>query len=129
MNRRLLLLVLLWGRMALGQVQSTLNQADRQFDRLSFSKAAELYEEALGKTNSLTEAQRRSALVQLAYSYRQLNDMKNAERAYSNLLVNGELPADLSQHYLYYAQALASNGKYEAAQKAYSRYEAVQGKS
>lgn len=128
MNRLLLLVVLLWGRMALGQVQSTLSQADRQFDRLSFSKAAELYEEALGKTNNLTEAQRRSALVQLAYSYRQLNDMKNAERAYSNLLVNGELPADLSQHYLYYAQALASNGKYEAAQKAYGRYEATQGK-
>lgn len=128
MNRFLLLLILFWGRMAAGQTLSTISQADRQFDRLSFAKAAELYEEALGKANSLTDAQRRSALVQLAYSYRQLNDMKNAERAYSNLLVNGELPADLSQHYLYYAQVLASNGKYEAAQKAYDRYEAMQGK-
>lgn len=126
MNRFLLILLLLGARMAVGQVQPLVTQADRYFDRLSFAKAAELYEEALGKVNSMTDAQRRSALVQLAYSYRQLNDMKNAERAYNNLLVNGQLPADLSQHYLYYAQALASNGKYEAAQTAYNHYEESQ---
>lgn len=126
MRRFLLIVTLFCGHLAAGQVQSLLNQADRQFDRLSFAKAAELYEEALGKSSDITDAQRRSALVQLAYSYRQLNDMKNAERAYSNLLVNGELPADLTQHYLYYAQALASNGKYEAAQATYNRYEALQ---
>lgn len=122
MTRFYTILVLLCLIAGAGQAQSLAKQAERQYDRLSFAKAAELYEQLLSKPAGLSDAERRTAMSQLAYSYRQLRDMKNAERVYAQLLSEGQLPAELAPHYLYYAQALASNGKYTDAQTAYNRY-------
>jgi outer membrane protein OmpA-like peptidoglycan-associated protein/tetratricopeptide (TPR) repeat protein len=117
---------LLW--LLIGQVfaQSLSKQADRQFDQLAYAQAVNLYEQALTGTASLPENERRAAKVKLGYSYHQIHDTKNAERVYRDLIAGGELPPEYSQSYLYYAQALASNGKYREAQEIYEKYSNVQ---
>src|SRR5205823_2558667 len=62
----------------------------------------------------------RDAMIKLGYSYRKLEDTRNAERIYSELIKSN---TDLdSEVYLYYAQSLAQNGKYRESQKMYSQY-------
>lgn len=107
--------------------QSLIKQADRQFDQLAFSKAADLYERALSDPKALSETERRSGKARLGYSYHQLRDMKNAERVYQELINSDNvLPGEFNPYYLYYAQTLASNGKYREAQAAYARYSTLQ---
>ena len=106
--------------------QSLMKQADRQFDQLAYAKAIELYEKALTNPNSIAETDRRDARAKLGYSYQQTRDMPNAERVYRDLIHEGDLPADYVKCYLFYAQALASNGKYREAQEAYDKYGKVQ---
>lgn len=106
--------------------QSLVKQGNRQFDQLAYAKAIELYEKALVNPSAVPEAERRDARAKLAYSYQQTRDMPNAERVYHDLLSEGNLPADYVKCYLFYAQALASNGKYREAQEAYEKYGKVQ---
>ncbi|GAB3222864.1 carboxypeptidase regulatory-like domain-containing protein [Spirosoma arcticum] len=106
--------------------QSLTKQADRQFDQLAYAKAADLYEKALTNPATLTDAERRAAKIRLAYSYRQARDTRNAERAYRELIAEGDSSADYAQYHLYYAQALISNGKYHEAEGAYNKYYALQ---
>lgn len=106
--------------------QSVSKQADRQFEQLAYARAVDLYEQALGSPASLSDSERRTAKVRLGYSYHQIHDTKNAERVYRELLAEGELPVEYSQSYLYYAQALASNGKYREAQQIYEKYTKTQ---
>ncbi len=105
--------------------QSPVRQADRQFDLLAYSKAIELYEQALSDKKSWVEADRMATLNKLAYSYRQVHDDQNALRVYQEMLSKGDLPAEYASAYLHYAQALASNGKYAQAQEAYEKYMAT----
>ena len=121
MTRILSLLAFIWLSTNIGLAQS-LKQADRQFEQLAYAKAAELYEQVLKTPTSLSEAELRAAKAKLGYSYQQLRDMPNAERIYRELITAGNLPPEYSQCYLYYAQALASNGKYREAQEAYDKY-------
>ena len=106
--------------------QSIVKQADRQFDLLAYSKAADLYEQALQNNTVVSKGEVRAARAKLGYSYRQVRDMQGAERVYRELIADGDLPAEYVQCYLYYAQALASNGKYQEAQDAYEKYTNVQ---
>lgn len=106
--------------------QSLTKQADHQFDLLAYAKAADLYEQAIQNVKSLPEAEIRAARAKLAYSYRQIRDTQKAEQHYRDLIAMGELPGEFAQCYLYYAQALASNGKYREAQEAYDKYNSVQ---
>ncbi len=104
------------------RAQSLLKQADRQFDRLSYMSATDLYEQVLKTPAALTEGELRAVRAKLAYSYRQIRDTPNAEKAYRELLSAGDLPVEYADSYLYYAQALAANGKYREAQEAYETY-------
>lgn len=106
--------------------QSVVKQADRQFDLLAYTKAADLYEQAIQNNVLTNKAERLAARAKLAYSYRQVRDTQAAERVYRDLIADGDLTAEYNQCYLYYAQALASNGKYREAQEAYEKYNAVQ---
>lgn len=106
--------------------QSLTKQADNQFNLMAYSKAAEYYEQALQNTKSMPDTDVRAAKAKLAYSYRQIRDSQKAEQAYRDLITMGDLPGEYVQCYLYYAQALASNGKYREAQEAYEKYNAVQ---
>jgi outer membrane protein OmpA-like peptidoglycan-associated protein len=100
------------------QAQSKLKAANRQFENLTYLDAIRLYEEYLReKTDPVG---RMEALKKLAYSYRKMQDTRNAERIYADLL--RDYPDVESENYLYYAQALAGNQKYRESQKYYSVY-------
>ncbi|MCX6215105.1 OmpA family protein [Spirosoma sp.] len=103
------------------QAQSArLRAANKQFDDLSYVSAVRAYEEFLRTDKKRDAADTRDALIKLGYSYRKLQDTRNAERIYGELV---KTYTDLdSEIYLYYAQALASNGKYRDSQKMYSQY-------
>ena len=106
--------------------QSLVKQADAQFGQLAYAQAIGLYEQALSDSASLSDAERLDARAKLGYSYQQTRDMKNAERVYHDLIGNGNLSADYTKCYLFYAQALAGNGKYREAQAAYDKYGTLQ---
>lgn len=105
----------------LSSFAQTLKDAEYQFDQMSYLNASQLFEQALKGKN--TDAQRQSILLKLAYSYRQMRDTQNAERVYAELLSkNPVLSGNDTKAYLYYAQALASNGKYKESQDVYEQY-------
>lgn len=106
--------------------QSLTKKADQQFNQLSYTRAIELYEQALANSGKLTDDERRNARAKLGYSYQQTHDTQNAERVYHDLINGSALSADYNKYYLFYAQALASNGKYREAQEAYDKYGSVQ---
>jgi outer membrane protein OmpA-like peptidoglycan-associated protein len=108
------------------QAQSArLRAANKQFDNLSYVGAVRAYEDFLRVDKKKDPAETREAMIKLGYSYRRLNDFRNAERAYGELV---KAYTDLdSEIYLYYAQALAANKKYRESQKMYSQYGEKQG--
>lgn len=115
-----MLLTMLLGFKAVAQ-SSLIRQANRQYDLLSYSSAVGLYEQAL--KGKVAETDKLPAMLKLAFSYRQIRDTQNAERVYRDVLATGqELAGDDSKALLYYAQALASNGKYKESQEAYDRF-------
>ena len=97
-----------------------LRSANRAFDDYSYADAVRGYEDFLRTDKKTDPVERKEALEKLAYSYRRLQDTRNAERVYGELIENFT-DAD-SRNYLYYAQALASNGKYRESQRMYSKY-------
>lgn len=97
-----------------------LRSANRAFDDYSYADAVRGYEDFLRTDKKTDPVERKEALEKLAYSYRRLQDTRNAERVYGELVENFT-DAD-SRNYLYYAQALASNGKYRESQRMYSKY-------
>ncbi|MFN4146171.1 MAG: OmpA family protein [Runella sp.] len=101
-----------------------LRSANRAFDDYSYVEAVRGYEDFLRTDRKSDPTERKEALEKLAYCYRRLQDSKNAERIYAELIENF---ADTdSRNYLYYAQALANNGKYRESQRLYSRYAEMQ---
>ncbi|MGA0558344.1 OmpA family protein [Larkinella sp. VNQ87] len=103
------------------QAQSArLKAADKQFENLAYANAARAYEDFLKADKGKDPAETQEAYTKLAYSYRALQDTRNAERVYADLL--REFPEADSKNYLYYAQALAANGNYRESQKMYSKY-------
>jgi outer membrane protein OmpA-like peptidoglycan-associated protein len=106
--------------------QSVLSQANREYTNLAYMKAAELYEKAL-KENTKDSTLKREVLIKMANSYRMIRDNRNAERAYRLAIANNkDLTGENVSCYLYYAQALASNGKYEEARDAYDKFSKMQ---
>lgn len=101
-----------------------LRAANRQFENMSYLSAIRLYEEYMRLDKKKEPAERKEALTKLGYSYRRMQDSRNAERVYEDLIKEYD---DLeSESYLYYAQALAQNGKHRDSQKMYSKYGEMQ---
>ncbi|MET3127946.1 outer membrane protein OmpA-like peptidoglycan-associated protein/tetratricopeptide (TPR) repeat protein [Arcicella rosea] len=98
--------------------QTKLKEANYQFEKLSYLEAIRQYEDFL-KENKDPKV-KLEILKKLAFSYRKIQDTRNAERVFSNLIK--DFPDVESEQYLYYAQALASNQKYRESQKYYSLY-------
>lgn len=119
---RLLLLSTVFSMLALAaQAQSArMKAANKQFESLAYANASRTYEEFLRLDKRRDSAETQEAYTKLAYSYRALQDTKNAERVYADLLK--QFPETDSKNYLYYAQALAANGKYRDSQRMYSQY-------
>lgn len=103
---------------------SRLRTANAEFEKMAYAQALRYYEAFLGSDNNKKE-QEKEALIKLAFCYRKLQDTKNAERVYKDLFKNFEEGLD-SEQFLFYAQALANNGKYRESQKMYSRYGELQ---
>jgi outer membrane protein OmpA-like peptidoglycan-associated protein/tetratricopeptide (TPR) repeat protein len=116
----LLILVLCASLTAFGQ--SVVQQAERQFDLLAYTAAIDLFEQSL--KGKIAGADKTRILRKLAYSYRQVRDAPNAERVYRELISsnNGDFSGDDAKVYLYFAQSLASNGKYKESQEAYDKF-------
>ncbi len=103
----------------------SLKDAEYEFNKMSYLNAAEMFEQVL--KGKLSDSEKQSARLKLAYAYRQIRDTQNAERVYRELISGGsQLSGDASKAYLYYAQALASNGKYKDSQEAYEKYSKVE---
>ncbi|MBA4852157.1 carboxypeptidase regulatory-like domain-containing protein [Emticicia sp. BO119] len=94
--------------------------ANRSFDNISYIEAIRNYEDYLRAAKRGTP-EVKEALTKLAYSYRKVQDSRNAELTYAELLEAYGNDVE-SEIYLYYAQALANNGKYKESQKMYSKY-------
>ncbi|HEY1057060.1 MAG TPA: carboxypeptidase regulatory-like domain-containing protein [Emticicia sp.] len=97
-----------------------LKSANRNFDNISYIEAIRNYEDYLRSAKKGTP-EVKEALTKLAYCYRKVQDSRNAELTYAQLLEAYDKDVE-SEVYLYYAQALASNGKYKESQKMYSKY-------
>lgn len=97
-----------------------LKAANRSFENMSYIEAIRHYEDYL-RTAKKDTPDMKEALTKLGYSYRKVQDFRNTERIYAELieLFSKDLESEI---YLYYAQSLANNGKYKESQKMYSRY-------
>ncbi|WP_234733143.1 tetratricopeptide repeat protein [Tellurirhabdus bombi] len=121
------LYTIFWGGLVLlslsgkANAQSLAKQADHQFGQMAYGRAIELYEQALSNS-LLSEAERGTILRKLGTSYRQIRDMESAERIYQTILTEQAINKEEADLYLYFAQALASNGKYRESQGAYEKY-------
>lgn len=117
------LVIVLWASDV--KAQTSLQQANRQYAMMAYTKAIELYEQALKE--NLKDTTKVNTLIKLGHSYHQVRDTPNAERVFRSLLGEGKtVPHHQSNSYLYYAQALASNGKYDEAKEVYERYNQAQ---
>jgi tetratricopeptide (TPR) repeat protein len=113
-------LVLLTAFLFVSKVSAqTLKDAEAEFEKMSYLNAAEMFEHAL--KGKISDADKQTAKLKLAYAYRQIKDSQNAERVYKEIVDNPSFSGD-SKAYLYYAQALATNGKYKESQDVYEKY-------
>jgi outer membrane protein OmpA-like peptidoglycan-associated protein/tetratricopeptide (TPR) repeat protein len=92
----------------------TLVKADKLYKAKSYTEAAKLYEIALEEKASL------SVKTKLANCYRVNNRMETAEKLYAEITAEEKAKA---KTYLYYGEALMSNGKYDAAKKWLAKYQ------
>lgn len=122
MKRILILhiIVIMLGTVAQAQEQlSKRQQADLLFNRYQYYNAARLYSGLATKKNPDVKL-----LERLAACYRKMNDYEAAEKWYALAAANPK--AELLTHY-YYAEALLTNQKFEAAKAAYKTYGAKGG--
>ncbi len=94
--------------------------ANEHYEKLNYVEAIRNYEAWL-LTASVAEKNRKDALINLAFCYKKVQDLRNAERVYHELFdaYQDDIP---SENYLYYAQALAALQKYRDSQKYYAEY-------
>ncbi len=93
-----------------------LQKANKHYDSYEYKDAADFYELALKKEENV------NATRNLAYCYWKLNDMKQAEKWLAKAVGLKDAKAE---DYLYYAQTLESNKKYEQAKKWFDKYNSV----
>lgn len=88
--------------------------ADKYFNQFDYYKAIPMYEQLVkGNPGNYRVNEK------LAESYRKINDNINAEHYYALLLDSSSVK---KEYILYYAQALAHNGKYKESAEWYSKY-------
>lgn len=88
--------------------------ADKYNNNFYFYKAIPLYEHLLGQNPGDTIICRK-----LAGIYNHINDSRNAERCYKELVASDTTNAE---YFLKYAQALARNGKYSQAERYFYKF-------
>lgn len=114
-----LLILLLIGQSAFAQ-SGRLKVANRYFEKSTYVEAIRSYETYL-VAKSPEKEDHRTALTNLAFSYRKVDDSRNAERVYRELIKTYGEEVE-SEQYLYFAQVLAKNEHYRESQRMYSKY-------
>ncbi|UBM58867.1 OmpA family protein [Marinilongibacter aquaticus] len=104
--------------------QSSLKSGNKAYDKQSYVLAVKRYEEYVDGAKT-GDKDLPEALSKLAYSYKKLQDYRNAERVYRILFRRYEKILD-SKEYLYFAQVLASLSQYRESQLYYSKYGQMQ---
>lgn len=90
-----------------------LRKANEAFEQLAFAEAIDLYKDVLAREEN------QEAIVRLADCYRMINDPVSAETWYARAVkFDGIEPIN----YLYYAQALQENEKYNEARTWFEKY-------
>lgn len=109
------------------ETSPSLADAVRHFELLSYPTAITKFERILKESStSLSETDKTSILLKLAYSYKKTSNELNAEKYYREALkTSPKLVGDDLKTYLYFAQTLAANGKFKEAQQYYDKYELV----
>jgi outer membrane protein OmpA-like peptidoglycan-associated protein len=92
-----------------------MKMANESYQKYLYGEAIPLYEEILHRDPTNMEAKKK-----LASCYRMSNDTRNSERLYGQLVVEDSIGL---LNKLYYAQALAENGKYDLAKYWYKKYD------
>ncbi len=110
------------------QPNPLLNDAVRHFDLRSYPTAIQKFENILKDGSStLSETDRTSTLLKLAYSYQQVKDGASAERVYQQVLLSAtNLVGEDTKSYLHFAKVLAENGKFKESQGFFDKYNASQ---
>lgn len=93
-------------------------EGDSKFALQQYYDAIPLYKKAYSKVKG-NRMERARILYNIAYSYRMINDMKNAESTFKRVIA-AKYPEPKS--YLYYADALKINEKYAEAAIQYAEY-------
>lgn len=94
--------------------QSDLEMGLKEYERFHYAIAIEYLEKAISQ-----DPQNEEVIEKIAHSYRKINDSRNAEVWYAKLV---QFPYSSPEDKLYYAQALAMNGRYEESRKWYAQY-------
>ncbi|MFI5148313.1 MAG: OmpA family protein [Bacteroidia bacterium] len=89
------------------------NKAGKEFNQLSFSKAAMHYKKGLEKKDNI------DARIRLADCYRLMNDVDLAEAQYEKIITDPRIPVST---YFYYAKILMEKGKYVQADEYFRIY-------
>lgn len=96
-----------------------LRKADKKYAIGEYYDASALYKSIYSNTDQKKKALRAEIAFKLANSYRLINNNLRAETAYSNAIRNG---IEDSTAYLFYAETLRKNGKYNEAKGQYQKY-------
>ncbi|MFK7946974.1 MAG: OmpA family protein [Saprospiraceae bacterium] len=98
------------------KLDKIVNKADAYYKSMKYHKAIPLYQEAISIKGKHTLALR----TKLAYSYRMLNQMDDAELLYADIVTDKK--ARIITFY-YYGEALMANGKYDEAKAWFLKYD------
>ncbi len=98
--------------------KSSITKGDKEYTKFAYQSAVEYYLKAYKQDDSDGSLRKK-----IANCYRLLNDQSEAEEWYELLVEKGDSEP---QTYLYYAQALESNRKYDKAKLWYEKYEELE---
>lgn len=103
--------------------QGNFRFAHKQYERMKYAHAIEQYERALNY-----EEPNQIVLRNLANSYYNVGDMKNAERVYTQFFTDTSGSAENEDKAIWeYAQSLAQNGHYQKAAVWFEKYDKLVG--
>ena len=98
---------------SLSAQKAKIDRANKEFERYNYAVAIQLYQEILDKKD-ISEAK-----INIAESYRKVDNMAEAEYWYGQIV---HLPEAKPVYSLHYAQALQANGKCDLAKEWFKKY-------
>lgn len=111
------LLALLVSTSVLSAQSPSERRANRLFENFAYEPAIELYESVIKKN-----PENKAVIRNLAESYRKTNNSIKTEQWLARVIESG---IARNEDYLYYAQALETNGKKEEARKQFEKYDGL----